>query len=272
MLAAERQRAIVATLRQHGSVSVADLCDHFAVSSNTVRRDLRALEQSRLVTIVHGGAVSNEVKDTEIPFPTRQVSAVNEKMLIGTRAAMLVGDKEAIILDAGTTTHEIAKALRHRQDLTVITNSLNIAQELTDHSGCVTIVSGGVARATSNCLVGALAERALSEWHVAKAFISAGGVDLDAGLTNPNPFEVPIKQTMIKAARQVILVATSDKFGYRSLAPFAPLRAVHTIVTDDKLTAEMAASIRRLGIELVIVDTEAQWQRNEYELAAQEQF
>lgn len=256
MLAAERQRAIASSLLAQQVVTVTDLCQRFNVSANTIRRDLRALEQSRVVTVVHGGALSNESKDTEIPFPKRQVSAVNEKMLIGTRAAQLVEDGEAIILDAGTTTHEIAKALRCRQDLTVITNAINIAQELAECPGIVTILSGGVVRAKSNCLVGQTAERTLSEWHVAKAFISVGGVDIEAGLTNPNPFEATVKQAMIKAARQVILVATSDKFGYRSLAPFAPITAVHTIVTDDKLPADIAASIRRLGIELIIAGAE----------------
>ncbi len=253
MLAAQRQRAIVSVLRQAGHVTVADLCQRFGVSPNTVRRDLRSLERSGFVAVVYGGAVSVEPADTEIPFPNRQTSSVSEKMLIGTRAAQLVGDNEAIILDAGTTTHEIAKALRSRRDITVITNALNIAQELADCAGILTIVTGGVVRGKSNCLIGETAERTLSEWHVDKAFISTGGVDMEAGLTNPNPFEAPIKQAMIKAARQVILVATSSKFGHRSLVPFAPLTAVHTIVTDRGLAADKASHLRDMGIEIIIV-------------------
>ena len=267
MLAAERQRAIVASLQAQQVVTVADLCQRFAVSANTIRRDLRALEQSRVVTVVHGGALSNESKDTEIPFPKRQASAVNEKMRIGARAAQLVEDGEAIILDAGTTTHEIAKALRCRQDLTVITNAINIAQELADCPGVVIILSGGVVRAKSNCLVGQTAERTLSEWHVARAFISAGGVEVESGLTNPNPFEATVKQAMIRAARQVVLVAAGDKFGRRSLAPFAPLSAVHTIVTDDSLPDDIAASIRSLGIELIIVAADDSGVQNNGRLA-----
>jgi DeoR/GlpR family transcriptional regulator of sugar metabolism len=252
MLAAERQRAIANTLLVEQAVTVAALCQRFSVSANTIRRDLRALEHNRLATVVHGGAVTNDSRDTEIPFPKRQTSAVREKTLIGARAAQMVQDGEAIILDAGTTTHFIAKALRCRQELTVITNAINIAQELAECPGIMTILSGGVLRAKSNCLIGQTAETTLSEWHVAKAFISAGGVELQAGLTNPNPFEVPVKQAMIRAAQQVILVATSDKFGFRSLAPFAPLRSITTIITDEGLPADVAAAIRSLGVELII--------------------
>ena len=252
MFAAERQRAIASVLLVEQAVSVGDLCQRFSVSANTIRRDLRALEQSRQATVVHGGAIRNENRDTEIPFPKRQTSSVTEKTMIGTRAAQMVQDGEAIILDAGTTTHFIAQALRRRQDLTVITNAINIAQELAESPGVVTILSGGVLRAKSNCLIGQTAERTLSEWHVAKAFISAGGVELEAGLTNPNPFEVPVKQAMIRAARQVILVATSDKFGFRSLAPFAALRSITTIITDEGLPSDVAAAVRSLGIELII--------------------
>jgi len=252
VLAAERQRAIVGFLQTQQVATVADLSQRFSVSANTIRRDLHALAENRLVTVVHGGALSNEIKETEIPFPKRQVSAVTEKQLIGQRAAQLVNDGDAIILDAGTTTHEIACALRCRGDLTVITNAINIAQVLAECSGIVTVVCGGVVRGRSNCLVGETAERTISGWHVAKAFISVGGVDLDVGLTNPNPFEAPIKQAMIRAAAHVILVATSDKIGRRSLAPFAPLGVVHTIVTDDGLPAEMAEAIRERGIELII--------------------
>lgn len=252
MLAAERQRAILGAIHQHGRVTVADLRERFGVSANTIRRDLRTLDQSRLLTVVHGGALAVATVDAEIPFPNRQTSDIDEKMLIGQRAAELVSESQCIILDAGTTTHEVARALRSHQDLTVVTNALNIAQELADCPGIMTMVSGGVVRGKSNCLVGPLAEQTISQWHVDTAFISAGGVDLEAGLTNPNPFEAPIKQAMIAAARQVILVATSEKFGRRSLAPFAPLAAVHTIVTDSRLADETALRLRNMGIELVI--------------------
>jgi DeoR/GlpR family transcriptional regulator of sugar metabolism len=252
MLAAERQRAIANSLVAEQAVTVTALCQRFGVSANTIRRDLRTLERSHQATVVHGGAVINENRDTEIPFPKRQAAAVNEKTLIGERAAQMVQDGEAIILDAGTTTHFIAKALRCRQDLTVITNAINIAQELAGCPGIMTILSGGVLRAKSNCLIGQTAERTLGEWHVAKAFISAGGVELEAGLTNPNPFEVPVKQAMIRAAQKVILVATSEKFGLRSLAPFAALGSITTIITDERLPADTATSIRSLGIELII--------------------
>jgi DeoR family transcriptional regulator, fructose operon transcriptional repressor len=254
MLAAERQRIILNLLRQAGRVTVTELCARFKVSPNTVRRDLRLLQESCSIAVVHGGALINENGDSEIPFPNRQASAVNQKTRIGIRAAQLIGENEAIILDAGTTTHAVAKALSTRRDLTVITNALNIAQELADSPGIMTIVAGGVVRSKSNCLVGAMVERTLAEWHASKVFLSAGGVDLQVGLTNPNPFEVPIKQAMIKAAQQVILVASSDKFGRRSLVPFAPLQAVQIIVTDNELAPEMAASIRELGIELIIAE------------------
>lgn len=267
MLAAERQRAIVTFLQTEQVATVADLSQRLSVSANTIRRDLHALERSGRVTVVHGGVLSNEIRETEIPFPKRQVSGVNEKKLIGQRAAQLIADGDAIILDAGTTTHEIARALRCRADLTVVTNALNVAQELAECAGIVTVVCGGIVRGRSNCLIGETAERAIGGWHVATAFISVGGVHLDAGLTNPNPFEAPIKQAMIRAATRVVLVATSDKFGRRSLAPFAPLSVVHTIVTDDGLPAEMGEAIRERGIELIIAGA-----GYDDRLAAQEQL
>jgi DeoR/GlpR family transcriptional regulator of sugar metabolism len=256
MLAAERQRVILNLIRQQGRVTVTELGERFIVSPNTIRRDLQSLQKSGLVTVVHGGALYSENNDSEIPFPKRQVSEVNQKNLIGARAAQLIGENEAIILDAGTTTQGIARVLHSRQDLTVLTNALNIALELEDSPGIVTILAGGVIRAKSNCLIGTIAERTFSEWHVNKAFLSAGGIDLEIGLTNPNPFEVPIKQAMIKAAQQVILVAGSEKFGRCSLVPFAPLAAIHTIVTDNQINSEIAAKIRDLGIDLIIVGEE----------------
>jgi DeoR/GlpR family transcriptional regulator of sugar metabolism len=254
MLGAERQRFILNLLRENGRVTVTELSVRLGVTPNTVRRDLRLLQESFAIAIVHGGALIKENNDSDSPRPNRPACASRQEPHIGMCAAKLVGENEAIILDAGTTTLAVAKALRSRRDLTVITNALDIAQELADCPGIMTIVSGGIIRSQSNGLVGSMVERTLAEWHPSKVFLSAGGVDLAAGLTNTNPFEVPIKQAMLHAAQHILLVVSSDKFGCRSLVPFAPLQAVQTIITDNGISAEMAAGIRELGIELVIAD------------------
>jgi len=234
MLEAERHQTIIKEIKENGVVRVSDLSRLFDVSQNTIRRDLQKLEEEGLIRRTHGGAILKDFyDDVSPPFTIRETKFKDEKQRIGQKAAEFIQEGETIILDAGTTVAQVAKNINNKRDLTVITNAVNVALELSHHRGIVTILTGGIIMETINCLVGYPAEEFLSKVHVDKAFLAAGGVTVKEGLTNPNPFEVPAKKAMIKAAEEVILLVAHNKIGNIALAPIAPIEAVHKIITDN---------------------------------------
>ena len=252
MISAERLNRILALLQDSKTVSVSELSRLFAVSTNTIRRDLQQLAESGVVIRTHGGAVLASQSTAEIPFQLLATHRLDEKRRIAAQAVQMLEQGDTLILDAGTTIGEIAKLLKLKKGFTVITNAINVAAELCTCSDIVTIVAGGIIRTASSCLVGSLAKQTIAGFHADKLFLSTGGVDLEVGLTNTNTDEVEVKQAMIQAARERILVATHDKFDHIALAPFASLDMVDKVITDDGLAPEYAAALRSRGIEVIL--------------------
>jgi DeoR family fructose operon transcriptional repressor len=250
MLQLERQTKIMAVLAEREAVSVADLSEQFDVSQNTVRRDLLALKEKGFLSITHGGAVWNKEASMGLPLQQREVSDVHEKRMIGAIASRLIADGESIILDAGTTTEQIAKSLKKRTNLTVITNAFNVAMELTEYKGITLVMIGGIYNHVTGCLAGFHAEKFLSEFHVHKAFLSAGGVTPES-ITNTNAFEVQIKRSMMTAAQKVYLVVTHQKLDTLSLVPFAQTAQLRAIITDPGADPEILDKFRTHGIEVM---------------------
>ena len=254
LYAEERQREILERVRQDGKVSVEELTEALGVSAPTIRADLGHLENRRLLRRTHGGAILPETTLYEPPYAERERAYQAEKALIGAAAAVRVRDHETIILDAGTTTFEIAVRLKERIGLTVVTNSLEAAWELMDAPpGHVEIiVVGGTVHASRRATLGPLASEFLSRLHVDRVFIGVNGVDLDAGYTVVDFDAAQVKRSMIACAREVVVVADSGKMGVTAFASICALSAAHVLITDTKTEGPLAEALGAAGVEVIV--------------------
>ena len=253
MISDLRHQKIINKLENLGAVTVSDLVKEFSVSEMTIRRDLDILENQGLLRRVHGGAVNQRGRSYEPPFLLRSSENQESKGRIGKAAAEFVQNGDSITLDVGTTTLEIARNLHNKQDITIITPSLQIANELVNHPGFRLILTGGVLRTGELSMIGNLAERIFDEFYVDKLFLGAGAVDLLVGVSKFNIEDAMVKRAMVKSAKQVILVADSSKFHQVAFTSITPLSSVQTIVTDNDLNPDFAAQIKETGVELILV-------------------
>jgi DeoR family transcriptional regulator of aga operon len=255
MLIEERRRAILEALRIEGRVLVAELGKRFHASQVTIRKDLEDLHSSGKVQRTHGGALP--IHEGALEDPTlREKEKLHrkEKIQIATAAANMVEEGQVVILDSGTTTTAIARALRHHQNLTIITNAVNIAAELSGSSLDV-ILTGGTLRKNSFSLVGPIAEETLRRLNADILFLGVDGFDVHTGLSTPNILEAKVNRAMMDVARIVVAVCDSSKFGRRSLSLIAPPSAVHRIITDRLAPKNDIAQLRKAGIEILQVNT-----------------
>jgi DeoR/GlpR family transcriptional regulator of sugar metabolism len=256
MLAAERRGAILRALQSGGAVRVADLAAELAVSEMTVRRDLDTLDAQDLLRKVHGGAVTRPNRGEEPRSAEKAGQQLAEKAAIAATAAATVEDGMTIAIGAGTTTIELARHLRARPSITVVTNSINIFQELTDPTAGgaaapLVYLSGGV-RTPSNALVGPVADAAIASFRVDATYLGVHGFDVNAGLTSPNIAEAQTNRTLIEIGGRVVVLADHTKFREVGACVFAQLRQVHTMISDDGLTADDRALIDSHVGELAI--------------------
>ena len=257
---ATRRRALaVDLLAERGFVRVAELSDAFGVTPVTARADLDALERDGLVRRVHGGAVPVGAGTSAEPRPEREPSfeealaaSVVPKQQIGELAASMVRSGQSLILDVGTTTLQVAKALRARtelDDLTIFTNGLSIALELEAEIPRFTVVvTGGTLRPRQHSLVHPLAGSVLEEVHVDLAFIGCNGVDPRLGVTNANLPEAAVKSLMLQRAAHAVVVADGTKIGDVHLGRVAPVDAFDSLVTDASAPRAIVAELEDVGL------------------------
>lgn len=241
-------------VERRGRASVDELAERFDVSAVTVRTDLEALAGSGVLARSRGGALpTRPVPD--LPVALKQGMRAEEKSRIARAAAQLVRDGETIILDSGTTTAAIARRLRAARlsSLTVVTNAINVALELSGRAGIRVLMPGGTLRPMSYSLVGPAAERMLSGLSADRCFLGVDGLDAEAGITTPEPMEAALNALMIGASRQVVGVADASKLGRRSLSLIAPADRLDLLVTDDAADPEQVRALRGLGIEVSTV-------------------
>ena len=252
----ERRSRILNMLHTEGRVHVADLVSYFGVSEVSIRKDLAVLEERKLLVRVKGGAIvlhqSGDYDDLSISH--KQQLHAREKQLIGAYAASLVHDGERIIFDSGTTTMEIAKRLENVNNLTVITNALDIAITLNTYGKFTVIVLGGTMRAVSHSTVGMISEYALKNIFCDKLFLGVDSISIKDGLSTPSLEEASLNQAMIGAAKEVVAVFDSSKFGRRTFAHIASLDKITSIVTDSHISPELKEYIEKSHITLHIVD------------------
>lgn len=252
MISDLRHKTIIERLEDNSTVTVADLVKEFNVSEMTIRRDLAILESRGLLRRVHGGAISQRGRSYEPPFLSRAGEYMEAKRRIGEAAAALVQNGDSITLDVGTTTLEVARNLHSKQDLTVLTPSLRIANELSDHPGIRLILTGGILRLGEYSMVGHLAERIFDDFFVDKLFLGAGAVDLKAGVTEFNIEDTLVKRAMVKSAKKVYLAADSSKFLQVAFTSIVPLSSLHTIISDTELDPHLVSQVRKEGIEVIL--------------------
>ena len=249
MLTDERRALILERLRSHGRVLAADLTAELDVSADTVRRDLRELDEAGLLRRVHGGALPRH--GDAAPFQARARRAPEAKASIARRAAECVSDGQLVVLDGGTTTLEVARALRDDLRARVITTSPPIALALADHPGLEVTVVGGTLRPNSLVTVGAAAVDAFRLIRADVVFLGVCGLHPEIGVTTEDLEERHVKAAMIEGAAEVIALADHDKLGTAMSVVVAPLSAVTRLVTDADADDEALAPYRAAGIEVL---------------------
>ena len=257
-VAAQRTQEILQELLRTGKVTVDNLAHRLKVSAATIRRDLAELEHRGLLRRNHGGAVSIEPALYE---PFRHVSSFqeqeeqlsSEKRRIGLAAAEIISDGETIALGAGTTTTQVARSLRHRKGITVITNAVNIAMELSHQDSIKIMLTGGVLSGSWFALVGPAAIQSVSEFFVDKAFIGVDGIHAENGLTTNYPDQATIHRAMLQQARQKIVIADHRKIGVAGTALIWPPTGIDLFITDADAEDKAIEPFIAKGIKVRLV-------------------
>ncbi|TSD40390.1 DeoR/GlpR transcriptional regulator [Rhodococcus sp. KBS0724] len=235
MPAKERRDAILQRIHADGYVEAKILSRELGVDASTIRRDLDTLVRSGKAERTHGGARPVTGAAFEIPYAVKETARRQEKAAIAQCAAQKVLDGDTVILDSGSTTYQVALELRHRTDLTIITNDLRIGKYVATIPAIRLLVTGGELLGSVYTLVGERAVDFLSDYSADWAFLGADAIDPIAGITNTNTLEIPIKRAIIAAATRTVVVADSSKLGHRALAKVAAIYEVDTILTDSGL-------------------------------------
>jgi DeoR family transcriptional regulator of aga operon len=249
----ERQKQILSLLERQGRLSVAEIVQQFSISEATARRDLESLALQGKAQRVHGGVISVEQAPPELPILEREKEQPDEKTRIGRAAASLVADHETVFLGSGTTVLEVARNLRDRKHLTVITNSLAVLNMLAGLKEITVVSLGGMLRESELSFIGHITEQALSEIRVDKVFMGTRGLSLEHGLTNDYLQETLTDRAILKIGREVVIVADYSKVNRVSTALLAPLNAMSTFVTDAKADKKFLQALKKQGIHVVVV-------------------
>ncbi|MDN4526644.1 DeoR/GlpR family DNA-binding transcription regulator [Fictibacillus fluitans] len=252
MLVAERQRKLVQLVNERMSIRVNELSKLFSVTEETIRRDLEKLEKEHLLRRSHGGAVSIEKEQSEVSYQEREIIHSREKQRIASEAVKLIEPGDQIALDASTTAWYMAKELPDMR-LTVLTNSIKVAVELSKKEQIRVISTGGLLVPQSLSYVGPLAERSLSAYHVNKAFLSCKGVHVERGLTDSNEFQALVKKRMIEIADRTILLADASKFGIRAFAHIASMNQIDSVISNSDLDPSIEEALKEKSIKLSTV-------------------
>ena len=258
MLPAQRQQRILEDIEKNGVGSITELSQKYAVSEMTIRRDLLVLEEGGRIKRTHGGALLLNSTSAEPRYAAKQkLHASSKESLARYAAETLVEDRDIIILEGGTTVTAMAKYLSHVRDLTVVTHGLYTTNELLHLLPQVTVIcTGGILREVSATFAGPVAEQFFHEFHANKLFLSATGLTLEAGFTDPSMLETQIKKAMIASADQVIMLLDSNKFGVKSLTTVLQAGQINILVTDAGAPTDVLQALRAPGVEVHLVPDE----------------
>jgi DeoR family glycerol-3-phosphate regulon repressor len=245
----QRRRAIVELVRRQGFAPIDALAEQFAVTPQTIRRDLNQLADAGTLQRFHGGAgLPSSVEN--LAYPARQVLCLEEKRRIARLAARHVPDHASLFINIGTTTEEVAKALLQHQGLSVITNNLNVASILAGKPDFRVIVAGGLVRSRDRGLVGEATLDLIRQFRVDIGIIGISGIDLDGALLDFDYREVRVAQAIIENSRRIFLTADHTKFGRNAMVRLGSIRQIHTLFTDQAPPPALTQHLLEAGVDL----------------------
>ena len=251
--AQERRKGILEKLYQFQRVTVKELSEELQVSEATLRTDLTKMEEEGLLKRTHGGAILLEEMDNETNFSSREKRCKNEKSAIAKKAFELISNGQCIMLDASSTALELARILKDLPlRLMVVTSGINTALELKDHPDITVIVLGGIVKRGSYSLEGNLGVNILNQFNIDLLFTSANGFSFESGLTDFSVYEVELKKAMVNASNKVVALLDHTKIDKDSIAPFASIDQIDTIITDFDITVDYASKFQEHNIEVII--------------------
>jgi DeoR family transcriptional regulator of aga operon len=249
----ERHQHIISKLKKQGSVKVLDLCQELNVSSVTIRKDLKLLEDKDLLFRTHGGGTMANPYTVDRPVNEKAQIRSGEKLSIGEAASRLIEPNDCILIASGTTVLSLSKHIQPKGNLTVITAALNVAMELLHHQNVEVIQLPGLIRKTSSSATGIYAEKMLEDFSCSKLFLGVDGIDPEFGLTTTNMMEAQLNKKMIAASQKTIVLADSSKFGKRGFGRICGLEDIEQVITDSNISEHMVETLKGLGIEVTVV-------------------
>jgi DeoR family transcriptional regulator of aga operon/DeoR family fructose operon transcriptional repressor len=248
----QRRSEIIAKVREQRTVKVSDLMQEFHVSIETIRRDMEYLEKKGYLRRVYGGAVLHGLYGEEPEYHNREIANYPQKQAIGKKTAEFINDGDTLFIDVGTTTMEVAKYLRGKKNLTVITNATLIAHELIQHEDCRVILLGGEIRRGELSVSGDISDTNIKNFYATKTLLGIGGIALEAGITDYHVQEASTRRIMIEHSNEVIGVADYSKFGVIAMNHVCPIEKIHILVTDWTTPAKVIADYRARGLTVHI--------------------
>lgn len=251
MYVEERQQEILRRARAEGRVDVMSLVKGLSVTSETIRRDLTALERAGVLRRVHGGAIPVERLGFELALATRDAVRTAEKERIAKVALVELPEEGAIIIDAGSTTERLAAALPMDRELTVVVNAPPLAVSLATRPNLTVIMLGGRVRRRTLATVDDWNLQMLSRIHVDVAFMGTNGLSAQCGFTTPDTAESAVKRSMIAAARRAVVLADHTKIGNNYFARFAEISEIDTLITDSGLDDELVSDFQQVGLRVI---------------------
>lgn len=250
----ERRHEIVLLTEQHGKVSVKQLSEQFGVSTVTIRYDLNELNKRGLIVRSRGGAIASNRLTKELSIKEKQKDNYQVKKSIAKEVAGLINNGESIIIDSGTTTEEVASCLSSKEDLVVMTNGLNIANELARLPNCDVYMVGGQLRHKSMSFHDSHAEERIQNFNFNKVILGVDSIDISSGLSTHFEPEAKLNRVMCNSAEKVIVVTDSSKFGRSALHSILPLSDIDVLITDNGIPEEFIKILNELKVDLRIVE------------------
>ncbi|WP_204353306.1 DeoR/GlpR family DNA-binding transcription regulator [Pedobacter yulinensis] len=250
---AERHQIILSKLQKDQYINVVDLCKELNVSSVTIRKDLKLLEEKNLLYRTHGGATVNNPYTVDRPVNEKEQIMSAEKNNIGLQAAALLQENDSIVIASGTTVQAFARNIPQNLNITVITAALNVALELVRNPGIEVMQLGGLLRKSSSSVTGIYAENVLRDFFCTKLFLGVDGIDLEYGLTTTNSMEAHLNRQMISCSQKTIVLADSTKFGKRGFGKICGLEEIDQIITDKGIPDTVLQHLERSGVKVTLV-------------------
>lgn len=247
-----RRSKILEILNKENVISISEISKMFNVSEVSVRNDLSLFEKKGFLIRTRGGAISKQISNFDWNLNQRLEHNYKQKQKIGKRAAEFIKDGNTVLMDSGSTIIEVSKNLSNKKNIKLITNSLPIADIVTDNDQIEVIITGGTLRPEMRSLIGATAEKAILNYSCDLAIIGADGIDSDMGFYTKLETEASLVQTMMKASRKRIIVTDSSKFGKKRFVKIANISDVDVIVTDDAISSSDVEKIVSQGVKLII--------------------